>query len=76
MATTTRKRKAYVKVFLHKPASAPENVRSEKGTTLEQLVDELNLSQYIVRVNGKKVSKKYELQNNDVIRIGIKTKQG
>ena len=76
MATTTRKRKAYVNIYVHKPATAPEKIRLEKGTTLEQLIDNLNLSQYIVRVNGKKVSKKHELEKDDAVRIGIKTKQG
>ena len=69
-------RKRYVNVLLQKPMSMPETLKVEKGTTIDDLITSLNLEGYIVRVNSQDVSDNYELEKDDVIRVGVKTKQG
>lgn len=75
--TTTRKRVAKsFTVSVQLPGQPAEKKSVKAGTTLADFSKDLNLDGYIVRLNSREAAASTELQKDDVIRIGIKTKQG
>lgn len=76
--TTTSKKATSkkVEILIQRPGSLPEKFNVEQGTNLEGLVKILNLDGYVFSVNGSEVSKTHIFTKGDVVRIGVKTKQG
>jgi hypothetical protein len=59
------------------PGEPAEKVRLSDKTTYGELIDERNLSTYEVSVNGSKhFAKSTTVSKDDVIRAGMKTKNG
>lgn len=63
-------------VKIQKPASLPEEFSLNSGVTKAELVTDMNLSGFVFTVNGREVSDSYVFETNDLIRVGVKTKQG
>lgn len=63
-------------VKIQKPASLPEEFSLNLGVNKGQLVSDMNLTGFVFTVNGKEVSDSYVFEANDLIRVGVKTKQG
>lgn len=74
VAKTAKVKKINLKI--QKPASLPEEYKINSGATVNDLSVELNLSGYVFTVNGKEVNNGYAFENDDLVRIGVKTKQG
>lgn len=74
--TTSKKVTKKVEILIQRPGSLPEKFNVEQGTNLEGLVKILNLDGYVFSVNGSEVSKTHIFTKGDVVRIGVKTKQG
>ena len=55
------------------PGSIPEKRKVKAGTTIEQLLGTVDKA-YSIRVNQETVDASYELQNDDVVRVGVNTK--
>jgi len=73
--TTTAKRVASVSINFRAPAEPAAAVKVKKGSTLADLIEDRNLDGYVVSLNGSTtVSKETVLAKDDVVRIGIKTK--
>lgn len=64
----------YVNIQLPGQPASKKQVKS--GTTLGDIVDNMNLDGYEVRLNGTQKTTGTKLVKGDVIRVGIKTKQG
>lgn len=63
-------------VKIQKPASLPEEFLLNSGVTKAALVADMNLTGFVFTVNGREVSDSYVFETNDLIRVGVKTKQG
>ena len=74
--TTKKVTSKKVEILIQRPGSLPEKFNVEQGTNLEGLVRILNLDGYVFSVNGSTVSEGYTFTKGDVVRIGVKTKQG
>lgn len=74
--TTKKVTSKKVEILIQRPGSLPEKFNVEQGTNLEGLVKILNLDGYVFSVNGSTVSEGYTFIKGDVVRIGVKTKQG
>ena len=75
--TTTKvaKPKSF-KINLQKPGSAPETVSVAIGTTVTKFVEDMNLDGYVISLNGSTVNadSTKELAKDDILRVGIRTK--
>jgi sulfur carrier protein ThiS len=79
--TTTEKKavtkKATAKTFsisYQRPGVAPENLKMKAGTTVSDLIQEMNIEGYIISINGVQADKTQLLAKDDIVRVGIKTK--
>lgn len=69
---------AKVNVSVHMPGEVPAKKSFTKGTTIAQLVESMNLTGYAIVLNGKTVSStsNVALSKDDVLRVGVPTKNG
>jgi hypothetical protein len=70
---TTAKPKTF-KVDLQKPGSLPEKVTVKAGVKLSDIIEARSLQDYQLSVNGHTENASYTLQKDDVIRVGLPTK--
>jgi sulfur carrier protein ThiS len=65
-----------ISVNFQKPGSEPEVVKVAKGSTVADLVTQLNIGDYTISHNGNtvKADDRTELVKGDIVRIGLKTK--
>lgn len=77
--TKAAPKKASARAFsvnIQLPGQPAEKRNIKPGTTVGDLIEDMNLDGYVVRVNAKAVADSVELVKGDNIRIGVKTKQG
>lgn len=65
-----------VEINIQRPGQIPEKFKVPAGSTLSNLKNTLNLDGYVFAVNGGSVNDSYTFQKDDLVRIGLKTKQG
>jgi hypothetical protein len=70
---TTAKAKTF-KINLQKPGSLPEKVTVKAGVKLSDIIEARSLQDYQLSVNGHTEDASYKLQKDDVIRVGLPTK--
>jgi len=70
--TSTRAKK--VEVSIHLPGKTPEVSKYAAGSTLGDVIADMNLDGYDVSLNGNKASSGATLSKGDIIRVGVKTK--
>jgi hypothetical protein len=63
-------------IRLQKPGEAASAKKLAPGATLGSLIDNMNLASYTVTVNGQSVNNSYVFKDKDIVRIGLKTKNG
>lgn len=64
-----------IRVSVQNPGELPSQVSIPKGTTLGEFIDQRNIGDYIVSLNGSsRADRDTELQSKDELRIGLKTK--
>ena len=68
----TTKAPKKVKVTLKLPGTYPEELKL--SGTLSDLIEGRSLQSYTVTVNGEEKDGSYILQDNDVVLVGVKTK--
>jgi len=75
---TAKPRVKTVKISFVRPASLPEDVKLPEGSTIASLCDHYNIetSSYSFSVGGDNVGSSYVLNSNDIVRVGIKQKNG
>ena len=73
---TTKPRTTKVPFSLQLPGAAPEKLSVKSGYSVNDFCTDRNieLKSYIITANGSEVKSDYQFQKNDVIRIGLKTK--
>lgn len=71
-----KKTTAKVVVNLQMPGQVPAKRTLTAGTTVGQFVQDESLTGYEISVAGKTVTNATVLEKNDIIRVGIKTKNG
>ena len=64
------------KISFHKPGEVPQDITVKAGTTLGGFVEDRNIGDFDVFVNGQKVGNSTILQKGDNVRVGVKTKNG
>lgn len=64
------------KISFHRPGEMPEEVMIKAGTTLDDFSEVRNLAGFDVFVNGNKCGGSTMLQKGDIVRVGVKTKNG
>ena len=64
------------KINFQKPGEMPESKTVKAGSTVADIVADLNLSGYTISLNGSTVKENSttQLAKDDVLRVGIKTK--
>lgn len=70
--TTKKSAEKTVSVKLQLPGALAETVKVKP--TVAELIEDRNLGNYEVSVNGQKVDKSYTFQKNDIVRVGVPTK--
>lgn len=83
MPKTTKsapKKRVAKKITIHfqKPAEEPQAMKLDKGISLAEFANEMSLDGYLISLNGDAVAVDTDvlLKDNDIIRIGLKTKAG
>jgi hypothetical protein len=61
-------------VNLQKPGSLPEVLKVKAGVKLSDIIENRSLQDYQLSVNGHTESPSYTLVKDDVIRVGLPTK--
>lgn len=74
-ATKTASTRSFT-VNVQMPGQPAVKKTLKAGTTVAELVSDMNLDGYVIRVNATEASTSKVLQKGDNIRVGIKTKQG
>ena len=72
--TTSTKRASKVEVSIHLPGKTPEVSKYAAGSTLGDVIADMNLDGYDVSINGSKSSSSTVLVKGDIIRVGVRTK--
>ena len=70
--TKSTKTASTVTVKLQLPGQLAETAKVKP--TVAELIEDRNLGNYEVSVNGSKVSSSYTFQKNDIVRVGVPTK--
>lgn len=75
--TTTKKTtgRAFI-VNVQLPGQPADKKSMKPGSTVADLIQDMNLDGYVVRVNAREVPTSTVLVKGDNIRVGVKTKQG
>jgi hypothetical protein len=71
---TTKTTSKKIEVSLHLPGKMPENVKLAAGSTLGDVIADMNLDGYDISLNGSKASNKTVLTKGDIVRVGVHTK--
>ena len=69
-----KKRATSVVVSVHLPGQLPKDVKLASGSTLADIVKDMNLDGYDISLNGSKESGSTKLSKGDIVRVGVKTK--
>ena len=67
-------KKSGITVSVHLPGSLPKTLDLNAGATLADVIKDMNLASYDVTLNGEKVSERTILAADDIVRVGVKTK--
>lgn len=76
-AEKSSRKKSASKMFaisVHLPGSMPKSMDLAEGATLGDVIKDMNLDGYDVTLNGEKSSQSTSLSTDDIIRVGVKTK--
>ena len=68
--------KKTVSISFQGVGSLPTTIQLEQGMTLEKFKASQELGGYTISVNGSTVADSYVFSKDDVVRIGLKTKNG